>query len=199
MALTDINAVRSYIGDNDKIAIREDIGDGDGSSQKWQLDLFPARTGTIEITISAKAITNFTGSPVLGYVDFSGSSLSGSTSPTAGAEILATYQYNALSDEEIQKSIDLASGASLFIAAANAARSLAGNYARFFSYSQGDKKVDKDKLSKKLLALADSLEKADEKAIKGAGSTVTIMSFDDSGTMFQGYDTAVATLVSGSA
>ena len=134
----------------------------------------------------------------MGYVDFSGSTISGTTPPTAGATILATYQYNAMSDEEIQKCIDMASGASIFIAAANAARGMASNHAKYFSYTQGDKRVDKDNLSKKFLAIAKSLEEADQKAINGAGKTVTVMTFDDSGTMFDGYDTAVASIFSGS-
>lgn len=191
MPLSGLEQVRTLIGDLAKIAVRESvIENADGQLRVFQLDMFPVRTGSIsEVTVSGRVITSVTGSYPLGTLDFSGSTMSGSTAPTAGAQIVATYQYNALSDDEIQYYIDLASGNGNLIAGALAARGLAANFARFFQYTQGDKSVDKRFMARHLIDIAESLEKAHENVLSKGGTTMTVGSFDDSGTAFDEYDT----------
>lgn len=186
MPLSSINAVRSLIGDNDKSAINEDVSRGDGVSTQFQLDMFPVRTGSFSVFVTGVAKPSATCIIALGVIDLTGSA------PPGGDVIVATYQYNALSDQEIQACIDIASAGGNLLAASYACRGLAGNYARFFSYTQGNKSVNKDNLSKKLLDLAESYEDAYENNIKLAGLTVTVMRFDDSGTAFDGFDTGSA-------
>jgi hypothetical protein len=188
MALTDLEKVRSLIGDMHKAAVRERVAKSDGLTTEFQLDMFPVRTGTVTIyntgvAVSALAITYLLGTFTL------------TAAASASNLILASYQYNALSDDEIQNAIDLASGGGNLLAGAIAARSLAANFARYFSYTQGDKSVDKDKISKKLLDLAESLENAHDKNIQAGGMTVSVMKFDDSGTAFDGYDTGSSTVL----
>jgi hypothetical protein len=176
-----------------KSAVRESVTENaDGSSQVYKVDMYPMRTGSVSTWVSGKAITSFTGSPPMGTIDFSGSTLSGSLAPTSAAQIVASYQYNALSDDEISACINLASGGGVLIAAALAARALAGNYGKYFAYTQGGKEIDKDKMSEKFRKLAESLEAAHDKAAIGVGTTLTVATFDDSGTHFEGFDTAVA-------
>ena len=186
MALTDIERVRSLIGDMAKSAVQEDVARGDGATTIFQLDMFPVRTGTLSIIVTGVVKISATSSVLLGTFDLTGSA------PSAGDQVLATYQYNALSDDEVQNCLDLASGAGTILAASYAARALAGNYARFFAYTQGDKSVNKDRLADKLIALAESLEEAYTNNITLAGIDMAIASFDDSGTAFDGYDTGVA-------
>ena len=162
----------------------------DGVTRQYPVDMFPLRTGTVTVIISGKSITIFTANCSLGILDFTGA---GSLIPTAGAQIVASYQYNALSDDEVQNAIDLASGDGTLIGASLAARALAGNFARFFAYAQGDKSIDKNQQSKKLLELAESLEEAFGNSIAHAGMSVDVATFDDSGTPWDGFDTAVAT------
>lgn len=197
MALTTIGKVRSLIGDLNKAAVNELIGKGDGSATVFQLDMFPYRTGSVtNVRVSGKTVTTFTGSPPMGTLDFSGSTLSGPgggpTAVTNAAKIYGTYEYNALSDDEIQNAIDLASGAGVLIAASIGVRAIAGSSAKLFSYTQGSKKVDKSKEAAHLLKLAESLEKSHATALKSSTASVTISTFDDSGTPFEGFDTAVA-------
>ncbi len=187
MPLTDIQKVRSLIGDMDKSVIREQVDKGDGASKVFQLDMFPVRTGSVSIFVSAVANLSATVNLALGVLDFTAT-----TVPTSAAIILATYQYNAMSDDEIQNALDLASGNGTLIAASIAARGLAGQASRFFAYTQGAKSVDKKQISKRLLDLAESFEKAHENAIMKGGTTVTVASFDDSGTAYENYDTASA-------
>ena len=183
MPLGTVDRVRSLIGDLNKSAINEWVANGDGATTLFQLDMFPVRTGSVTFYQSG-TVKSATINLVLGTADTTGSA------PAAGDKLVATYQYNALSDQEIEFYIDLASAAGSMLAASFAARALAANYARFFSYTQGDKSVNKDNLSDKLLKLAESLETAYENGINLAGFTVTPTRFDDSGTVFESYDTA---------
>lgn len=196
MPLSGLEQVRTYIGDLAKIAVNESVTENaDSSTRIFQLDMFPVRSGTISrVTVSGRVITSATANFPLGILDFSGSNMSGSLAPTAGAQIVATYQYNALSDDEIQFYIDQASGNGTMIAAALAARGLAANFARFFQYTQGDKSVDKRFMARHLIDIAESLEEAHENAINKAGQTLTVASFDDSGSAFDEYDTASSVL-----
>ena len=190
MPLTDLQRVRSLIGDLQKAAVQEDVARGDGATTDFQLDMFPVFTNTLTVYTSG-VVTSASANFALGTFQISVSA------PAAGTQIVATYRYSALSDDEIQSCLDLASGGGTILAASYAARSLAGNYARFFSYTQGDKSVDKDGLSKKLLDLAESLEEAYENNISLAGITLTISRFDDSGTAFDGYDTGSSSIATG--
>ena len=184
MPLSNIDRVRTLVGDFNKSSINEAVANGDGSTTVFQLDMFPVRTGSITFFKTGSVVTSAVTNLVLGTVDVTGSA------PLAGDKLVATYQYNALSDQEIEFYIDLASAASALLAASFAARALAGNYARFFAYTQGDKSVNKDNLSDKLLSLAESLE--DAAGSKLAGFNITPTRFNDSGTVFESYDTASA-------
>ena len=190
MALTNLQKVRSLIGDLDKAATNENVASkADGATSRFQLDMFPVRTGTLEVLLSAVEITGITDNFPIVTIDFTGST---STTPTAGSQILASYHYNALSDDEIQNTLDLASGGGTIMAGALGARAIAGNNAKLFAYAQGSKKVDKDKLSSKMMKLAESLEKGYEKNLSLGPVNLTVPTFDDSGSAYDGYDTAVA-------
>lgn len=199
MPLSSLEQVRTFIGDLSKIAVNESVTEqADGSTRIFQLDMFPVRTGSISrVTVSGRVISGVSGNFPLGTIDFASSTVSGNLPPTAGAQIVVTYQYNALSDDEIQYYIDLASGNGNIVAASLAARGLASNFARFFAYSQGDKSVDKRFMARHLIDIAESLEKAHENAITHGGTSLTVASFDDSGTVFDGYDTASSVLITG--
>jgi len=184
MPLTDIQKVRTLVGDMNKAVVQEHVANGDSATTIFQVDLFPMRTGTLTVLVTGAVKTSASANFPLGLFDLTGSA------PVNGDRILATYQYNALSDDEVQACIDLASAAGTLLAASYAARSLAGNAARYFSYTQGQKSVDKDQMSKKFIDLAESLEEAYENNISVAGMIVTVTTFDDSGTAFDGYSTA---------
>ena len=182
MPLSSIDIVRSLVGDMAKPSVQEDVARGDGVTTEFQLDMYPVRTGTLTVYNTGAAVSA-SANIALGTFQLTNSA------PVAGNFILATYQYNALSDQEIQSCIDLASAAGSILAASYAARSLAGNQARYFAYTQGDKSVNKNDLSKKFLDLAESLEEAYEKNIKLVGITMSMSTYDASGTNFDNYDT----------
>ena len=188
MPLTGVDRVRTLIGDMNKAAINEAVANGDAQTTLYQLDMFPVRTGSLTFYKSGSAVTSATYNLVLGTVDVTGSA------PLAGDALVATYQFNALSDQEIQSYIDLASAAGNLLAASYASRALAGNAARYFAYTQGNKSVNKDNLSKKFLDLAESLESAYENNINW-NVAMSKATFDTSGTFFENYDTGINTFV----
>jgi len=110
---------------------------------------------------------------------------------------MAYGTWNRTGSRAPRSCLDLASAGGVLLAAAYAARGIAANAARWFSYSQGNKFVNKDNIAKKMLDLADSLEKSYENNISLASTTVTVMSFNDSGSAFEGYDTGQAYLTTG--
>src|SRR3990167_7403737 len=193
MPLTDLQRVRSLIGDMEKFSLNELLGEGPNGYLQYQTDAFPISTGSFTVLVSGavRTATATTNQLTIGIIDFTGVS----TAVTAGAEVRASYRYFALSNDEIQSVVDMVSGTlgdRVILAASIAARGLAGNYARLFSYSQGQKSVNKDNISDKLLRLADSLMKQYEATIKNSTTMLTITSFDDSGTEFDGFNTAKA-------
>ena len=191
MPLTDLERVRSLIGDMTKSAILEDVARGDGSTAEFQLDMFPVVTASLTVYSTGAAISA-SANIALGTFQTTNSA------PAAGNVILASYRYQALSDQEIQSIIDSVSGSvgdRLMLAASIGCRAIAANYARFFAYTQGDKSVDKNKQADKLRELAESYESAWKTSLETLGKTLTVMEFDDSGTEFDGYDTAIASLM----
>ena len=191
MPLNSIESVRFLVGDLPKASIQELVAKGDGATIDFQLDMFPVKTATFTMYVGGVA-TSASANFAQGTFQIT------SSAPAAGVQIVATYQYFYLSDDEIQKCIDLASGAGTLLAGSYAARAVCANVSRFFRYTQGDKSVDKDNLYNKFLRLAESLESAYEKNINIAGMGITIATFDDSGTAFDGYSTASAYTNTGS-
>lgn len=195
MPLTSIQKVRTLVGDMEKTVLNEVVGTGSATSKKYQVDLFPVATGSITVIISGAAIN--TASAVYnfdrGIIDLTGLD----AGVTANATVAVEYNYFALSNDEIQSFIDLASGGGTLLAGSYAARALAGQTSRFFAYTQGSKKVDKDLISLKLLKLADSLEESYKNNINYAGISMAVATFDDSGTAFDGFDTGSSVLSTG--
>lgn len=189
MPLTNLQKVRSLVGDLDKLSINERVGLGTGVGQQHQLDMFPVRTGTLTVFISGTE-SSATGVLEVGLLD-----MTGLTVGSSGTIIKASYRYNALSDDEVQAAIDLSSGGGNLIAGAIAARSLAGNAARFFAYTQGSKRIDKTQIAKTLINLANSLEQSHKITTSQGDVSISVSTFDDSGTAFDEYDTAVASAI----
>src|SRR3990167_8366052 len=149
-----IARVRSLIGDMTKASLQERVGSGNGTNTIFQLAAPPIRTGTLQFLVSgadkiASAIVNL----AVGTVDLTGSA------PPLGDIILASYQFNALSDDEISGFLDMASAGSSLVAASYACRALVGNYNRWFNYSIGNKTVNKDNVGPKMLKLAEAFRK----------------------------------------
>ncbi len=187
-----VDLVRLLIGDRKKAAVNEVVGEGDDTNLNFQLDMFPlvsSPTATLEVNISGVIIVaaNYNISGDVGRLTFI-------SAPTAGADILATYEYFALTSGEISNILSGLS-ATPYLAAANAALVLAADNSRLFAYSMGDKTVDKRRVSDNLRGLSKDL-KDTHFTMKGEiNTTASQFTFkDDSGTWYAGYDSAAANL-----
>lgn len=185
-----VDLIRLLIGDRVKAAVNENVGAGDGGNLNFQVDMFPlasSPTATLEVRVSGAIIaaSNWDISGDVGKLTFL-------SAPTAGADILASYEYFALTSGEIT---DILSGltATPYIAASRAALVLAADNSRLFSYSMGDKSVDKRRISSELRELSKDLENS-HFTVKGKVDYNTkIWTFkDNSNTVYVNYDSAVA-------
>lgn len=191
MPLNNIDRVRSLIGDINKYADKELVGRGPVSDLRYQVDMYPIRTGSYTVFVSGTVKASATATLIDGLIDFTGVA----TAITANAEVRSSYRWNHLADDEIQSVIDVVSGTigdRFILAASIAARGLAGNQARHFSYRIGEKEVDKNEQADKWLKLADSLDNAYQLTVKFGNMNVSMASNDSSGTPFDSYDTGVA-------
>ena len=192
MPLTNLQRVRSLIGDMPKATVQELLVRGPVTGNLLQTDAYPLVTGTISVFVSgaSRTATSTTTQLAQGIIDFVAT-----TAITGGAQVTANYQWFHLSDDEIQSVIDAVSGVlgdRFILAAALAARGLAGNQARHFSYRIGEKQVDKKDQAQKWLNLADSLDEVYLTTIKYGNMNLTMATNDASGTPFQDYDTGIA-------
>lgn len=188
--MTDIETVRLLIGDRVKKAVNEEVGEGDGVQKTFQLDMYPLVTNpTAHVyllqTGTTMATAESTFSASVGCVTFT-------SAPKNGHQLLATYEYHALSSGELS---DILSGhtGEPYLAAANACLILAADASRLFMYTMGDKTVDKRRIASDLRELSKELEKRHWGMKKDSAYTGTVFTFkDDTGTPYEGYDAASA-------
>lgn len=197
--MTDIETVRLLIGDRKKAVVRELVtANNDGVELIFQLNMYPlasgaadgAGTGNVRMWSSGVEVTETattTWSGALGRCTLA-------SALTAGEKLEASYSYYTLTSGELSDILSGHTGYPL-LAASHAALVLAGDTSRYFAYTMGEKIVDKRQISKNFLALSEKLEKRHYAALKDSSYTATVMTFkDDTGTPYEGYDTAVAYL-----
>ena len=186
--------IRTLIADKTKAAVNEVIGEGDGTNRYFQFDMFPlvsAATANVAIYLTGvTAATNtYTLSGDIGRLTFSAGN-----APAGGATIIANYDYNALSSGELTQ-IESGHEATPYLVAANACLVLAADASRFFSYTMGDKTVDKRKVASNLLELSKALENR-HYTTQSKTQTGTVFTFKDgTGLPYDGYSTSSAYIV----
>jgi len=193
---SDIQTVRNLCGDRVKKAVNEVVGQGDGTNIHFQLDMYPMVTNPtahvyLTQTGGAVATGEVTFSASVGMVTFTSSALK------AGNTLLATYDYHALSSGELTDMLSGLTGKPL-LAASKACLILAADATRLFMYTMGDKTVDKRRVARDLMELSKTLENKHYTNRDDVGTTVNWWTAkDNSGTIYDGYDSATAYLGSG--
>ena len=189
---SDIDTIRNLCGDRKKKAVNELVGEGDGTNTRFQLDMYPMVTNpTSHVyllqTGQAVATGEITFSASVGMITFT-------SALKAGHALLATYDYHALSSGELTDMLSGLTGKP-FLAAANACLILAADASKLFMYTMGDKTVDKRKVASHLFELSSILENRHYKSRDDAGTSVKVWTvLDNSGTVYDGYDSASAYL-----
>lgn len=199
--MADYDLVRLLVGDRKKSVTRELVTrKNDGVELVYQLDMYPLvsgkgnglGTGTVRIYTSGTelletATTVWSGG--LGRFTFA-------SAITAGAEIRATYSYYALTSGELSELLSGHTG-NPYLAAANACLAIVADAARLYSYTMGDKTVNKSRIAGELRELSIELENRHYKMRDRGGFSATQFTFkDNTGTPYYGFDTAVAYLSS---
>lgn len=196
---SDIQTVRTLIGDRKKSVIRELIvPSNDGIQKIFRLDMYPlvSGAGNGNGTGVVKIYSSGVEKSVTATMIISGSfgNITLSSALTAGAKMEANYTYYALTSGELS---DILSGltGSPYLAAANACLILAADASRFFAYTMGEKTVDKRKIATDLRELSKVLEKRHYSISDKNNYTASISTYkDDTGTPYHGYDTATSVL-----
>jgi hypothetical protein len=192
--LADIDTVRLLIADRVKKTVNENVGEGDASNLRFQFDMFPLTDPpTAHVAIFLTGATAATNTYVISAA-VGGLTFNAGNAPAAGHTVLACYDYVALTTAETN---DLLSGhtGSPYLIAARACALLAADTSRLFAYTMGNKKVDKTQVARNLLRTSERYEKLHYAGVKDARFGAEVVTFkDDTGTPYEGYDTAVAFL-----
>ena len=196
---SDIQTVRTLIGDRKKSVVRElVVPSNDGKQLKFRLDMYPlvSGAGNGQGTGVVKIFSSGVEKSLTATMIISGSfgNFTLSSALTAGAKLEANYTYYALTSGELS---DILSGltGSPYLAAANACLILAADASRFYAYTMGEKTVDKRRIASDLRELSKELEKRHYNMSDKNGYTAAIVTMrDDTGTPYYNYDTAVAYL-----
>ena len=192
----DIQTIRTLIGDNRKVAVNEVVGVGDSVNRYFQLDMFPMVSGATASLVlfltGVEAVTaNLNISGNIGRLVFTAGN-----APTS-VTILANYEYFALTSGELTDFLSGHTGAP-FLAAANACLALAGDARKLFSYTMGEKAVDKRKIASDLRELSKELIDRHYRVRDDSNFSSKVFTFkDNTGTPYESYDSAVTFLPTG--
>jgi len=156
--LTNREQLRLDIGDNEKVAVAEKFGSGDGVTKYFRLSMYPISDNSDVITSSGSAQTRDTDYTIdnqLGLITMT-------SAPASGTVLLAqVYKYYAFSDTELDDVLT-EQGGDRNKCAAHCCRVLATNAAKLFAYRSGDEDIDRTKESEHFRAMAESWEKKGE-------------------------------------
>jgi len=148
MALTDLERLRLAIADRPRVALREQVGVGDGVSTQFQTQLFPV------VDTSETVLVN--GVPSAAYaLDAATGVLTFTSAPLSEAQIVATYSWSVFSDAELQDLLD--QGVSVPRAAIQAIMWLLADSERFLKYTFGQESVDRSEAREGLERLLQTL------------------------------------------
>lgn len=188
--------VRILIGDRVKSRFNETIATGNGSGTTFQLDHFPVFTAVtaLELQKSGVNLVSGAGTTALNYIlDQSGGLITLATALTNGTTLFARrYNYVTFEDEVLSGFLSL-EGDNIYLAAARALDAIAASDKHFFDYTQGAVKVEKTKMVKNLMEMADKFRKTGER-IDDRDFSITHVDFSElTGSEYEGYETALAT------
>ena len=187
--------VRRLIGDNKKLALNEIVGEGDGVNKSFKLDMFPLTSGATSVV--ALFLTGVTAATNSYTIDGDVGLITFAAAPANGSTILGRYMYYALTSGELSDILSGHSG-SPYLAASYACMALAADASKHFAYTMGDKTIDKRRVAPTLIEMSKQYENMHYRGADRSGFKGAIITFkDNSGTYYDGYDTAVAYLNTG--
>jgi hypothetical protein len=147
MALTDLARLRLAIADRARVALREQVGLGDGAREHFQTQLAPVVTGSETVLVNETPVATY-------LLDYATGLLTFTVPPAVNAGLLITYNWTTFSDAELQ---DLLDRYGLRRAGVRALEWLLADTERFLRYTFGQTSVDRSAARENLLALLERL------------------------------------------
>jgi hypothetical protein len=140
-SMATIEELRLKILDRPQIVLDERVGSGDGEKTVFKLAHSPVMSGTANVRVGGDvqvASTDYELDCLTGKLTFD-------EGPKDGDAIVASYDFAAFSDSELQVYLDGAGG-NLALAAGEALTSLVSDRARLVTWARGDMRIDYDRL-----------------------------------------------------
>ena len=147
--MATIDELRLKILDRPQVVLDERVGSGDGSATVFKLAHSPVMAGTANVLVNGNVQVEDTDY----HLDYSTGKLTFSEAPADGGATVASYDFAAFSDAELQIYMDSAGG-NLTLAAGEALTALVSDRARLVTWSRGDTRIDYDRLRRDIADVA---------------------------------------------
>jgi len=148
--MATIEELRLKILDRPQIVIDERVGTGDGSATIMKLGHAPVMNETANVRVGGTAMVE--GEDF--ELDYSTGKLTFVTAPDEGDAVVASYDFAAFSDSELQQYMNSAGG-NLALAAGEALMSLVADRSRLVTWTRGDMRLDFDRLRQDISKVAE--------------------------------------------
>jgi hypothetical protein len=148
--MASIDELRLKILDRPQIVLDERVGTGDGSAVVMKLGHAPVMDGTANIRVKSVQIVETTDFAL----DYSTGKLTFVAAPDEGDAVVASYDFAAFTDSELQQYLDNAGG-NLALAAGEALLSLASDRSRLITWARSDMRLDFDQLRRDITNVAE--------------------------------------------
>jgi hypothetical protein len=148
--MATIEEFRLKILDRPQVVLDERVGSGDGSATVYKLSHAPVMDGTAHVRVNG--VEKVEGTDYT--LDSATGKLTLVAAPGQGLAIVASYDFAAFSDSELQAFLDGAGG-NLALAAGEALTSLISDRARLVTWSRGDTRIDYDRLRRDITNVAE--------------------------------------------
>lgn len=148
--MTKIEELRLKIMDRPQAALNERVGTGDGIKRIFKLACAPVMRGSVLIQAGGEPMNegdDFS-------LDYSSGKLTFIEAPEDKAAIVASYDFAAFSDEELEMLVSRASG-NLALAASEALNALLSDRNRLITWTRNDTRLDFDRLRDSLKELSE--------------------------------------------
>ena len=148
--MSTIDDLRLKILDRPQVVLDERLGTGDGSTKIFKVRHTPVMADSQVIRVDGVEKSegaDYAFDDATGKVTFT-------VSPSADDVIVASYDFAAFTDSELQTFLD-GSGGNVALAAGEALKTLIADRSRLVTWSRGSTKVDYDQLRSDLMEVAD--------------------------------------------
>jgi len=164
--MSTIDELRLKILDRPQVVLDERVGTGDGAATVFKLAHAPVMTGTAMVRVEGVLNTEDEDYAL----DCATGKLTFDEAPGDGEAVVASYDFAAFSDPELQAYLDQAAG-NLALAAGEALLTLISDQSRLVTWARGDMRIDYEKLRSDIKDVATRYVNQGRSEVGGAKAT----------------------------